>query len=146
VQALSYGDKEKRHEVCVAMFEKLKNVDDYPNKIVFGDKATSHLSGKVNCHNVRIWATENPHETVEHVRDSPNLNVFCAVSSVKVYGPFFFAESTVSGLPQLQQDMDRDFIFRQDGAIPHFSRQVTSYVNRTVVVWIGRGGKIAWPP
>ena len=76
MQALSYGDKVKRREVCVKMFEKIKNVDDYLNKIVFGDKANSHLSGKVNCHNVRIWGTENPHETVEHVRDSPNLTVF----------------------------------------------------------------------
>jgi len=112
------------------MFEKMKNVDDYLNKILFGDKATSHLSGKVNRHILKIWSTENPHETVEHVRDSPNLNVFCAVSSVKVYGPFLFA----------------DFIFPQDGATPHFNREVTSYVNRTVVAWIGRGRKMSWPP
>jgi hypothetical protein len=72
--------------------------------------------------------------------------LFVLLSSVKVYVPFFVAEPTVTGMPQLQQDMDRDFIFQQDGAIPHFHREVTSYVNRTVVAWIGRGGKIAWPP
>jgi hypothetical protein len=42
--------------------------------------------------------------------------------------------------------MDRDFIFQQDGAPPHFHREVTSYRNRTVVAGIGRGGTIAWPP
>ena len=42
--------------------------------------------------------------------------------------------------------MDRDSIFQQDGAPPHFHREVTSYYNRTVVAWIGRGGTIAWPP
>jgi hypothetical protein len=146
VQALSWGDKEKRHEVCVAMLEKMKNAHDYLNKIVFGDKATSHLSGKVNRHNVRIWGTENPHETVEHMQDLPNLNFLCAVSSVKVYGPFCFAEPAVTGMPQLQQDMDRDFTFQQDGSPPHLHREVTSYVNRTVLTWTGRGGKIAWPP
>jgi len=56
---------------------------------------------------------------------------------VKVYCPFFFAEETVTGisyqdmlenylLPQLEQDMDRDFIFQKDGAPPHFHREVTS--------------------
>ena len=95
---------------------------------------------------MRTLGSENLHETVEHVRDSPNLNFFCALRSVKMHGPFFFAEPTVPGMPQLQQDMDRDFIFQQDGAIPQFHREVTSYVNRTVVAWIGRGGKIAWPP
>jgi hypothetical protein len=65
---------------------------------------------------------------------------------VKVYGPFFFAAATVTGMPQLQQDMDRDFVFQQDGVPPHFHREFTSYVNHTVVAWVGRGGKIAWPP
>ena len=84
------------------MFEKMKIADDYMNKIVFGDKASSLPSGRVTRHNVRIWGTENPHETVEHVRDSPNLDFFCALSSVKVYGPFFFVEPTVTTMPQLQ--------------------------------------------
>jgi len=65
------------------------------------------------------------------VQDSPKLNVFCAISSVKVYGPFFFAEPTVTSIsyldmlenylmPELQEDMDTDVIFQQDGAPLHF--------------------------
>jgi hypothetical protein len=76
---------------------------------------------------------------------------------VKVYGPFCFAVPTVTGIsylgmlenylvPQLQQDMDRHFIFQQDGAPPHFDRKDTSYLSRTVIAWIVRGGTIAWPP
>jgi hypothetical protein len=38
---------------------------------------------------------------VEHQRDSPKVNVFCAISSQKVYGPFFFAEETVTGMTYL---------------------------------------------
>jgi hypothetical protein len=83
-------------------------------------------------------------------------NLFCAVSYVKVYGPLF-AEPTVTGIshqdifenylmPQLEKDMDRDFIFQQDGAPQHFNCEFTSYINRTVAAWIGRGGTIAWPP
>jgi hypothetical protein len=97
VQALSDGDKEK-DMFCVEMFDKKENECDYLNKIVFSNEATFHLSGKINRHNVRILGTENPHETVEHVRYSPKLNVFCATSSVKVYGQIFFAEPTVTGI------------------------------------------------
>ena len=65
------------------------------------------------------------------MRDSPKLNVSCAVRSVKVYGPFFLAEPTLAGIsylemlenysylmPQLQQDTDKNFIFQQGGATP----------------------------
>ena len=55
-----------------------------------------------------------------------------------------------SVMPQLHQDMDRDFIFQQDGPTPlpppYFHREGISYLNRRVVAWIGRGGTIAWPP
>jgi len=47
---------------------------------------------------------------------------------VKVHVPFFFAEQTVTVISyqnmlenyilQLEQDMDRDFIFQQDGGTP----------------------------
>ena len=96
------------------------------------------MCGKVNRHNVRIWGTENPHETMEHVRDSPKVNVFYAISSSKVYGPFFFAESTVTGIiyldmlqlwlmPQFQKDSE-DLIFQQ-GAPPHFHFDVCAHHN-----------------
>ena len=91
------------------------------------------------------------------MQDSPKLNVFNAISSVKVYGPFFFAKPTVTGIsyldmlenylmPELQQDMDRDLIFQQDGAPLHFHCKVTSYLKCMVVACIGCGGTIAWPP
>jgi hypothetical protein len=87
----------KKKTFCVEMFDKTENEYDYLYKVVFSDEATFHLSGKINRHNVRIWGTENPHETVEHVLDSPKLNVFCATSSVKLKGQIFFAEPTVIG-------------------------------------------------
>ena len=86
MQALSDGDKEEQREFCGGMFDKMENEDDYVNKSVSNDEVTFHLSGKVNRHIVRIWGTENPLEIVEHVRDSPKLNVLCAISCVKVYG------------------------------------------------------------
>ena len=66
---------------------------------------------------------------VKHQRDSPKVNVFCAVSPKKVYGPYFFEENTITGtkylqmlqnwlLAELQGDAN-DFVFQQDGAPPH---------------------------
>ena len=45
--------------------------DDLLSKIIFSDKATFNLSGKVNRYNLRIWESENPHATLEVERDSP---------------------------------------------------------------------------
>ncbi|GFS81534.1 transposable element Tc3 transposase [Trichonephila clavipes] len=52
--------------------------------VVFSDESTFHLSGHVNTHNVHIWSLKNPHEVLELQQDSPNLNVFCAISRWKV--------------------------------------------------------------
>jgi hypothetical protein len=62
--------------------------DGYVERLIFSDEATFHVSGKVSRHNVRIWGTE---------RDSPKVNVHCAVSREKVDGPFFFTGATVTG-------------------------------------------------
>ena len=70
-------------------------------KVQFSDEATFHVSGAVNRRSVRIWESENPHAYVEHQRDSPDVNVFCAISSQIVYGPFFFTEETVTGMTYL---------------------------------------------
>jgi hypothetical protein len=110
------------------------NSDDYfLGKVQFSDEATFHVSGAVNRRHVRIWGSENPHAYVEHQRDSPKVNVFCAILSEKVYGPFFFAEETVTGMtyldmlqlwlmPQLQKIPT--FIFQQDRSPAHFFCEV----------------------
>ena len=75
----------------------MENDDDLLAKIIFSDEATFHLSGKVNRFNVRIWGSENPHAILEFECDSPNLNVFCAVSKQNLYDPFIFEGQTVTG-------------------------------------------------
>ena len=128
---------------------------------VFSDKAAFHVCGKVNHHNVRIWGTENPHATMEPVHDLPKVNVFCAVSSCKPYGPFFFVEPTVTGInylymlqlwlmAQLQEDSE-DFIFEQDGTPPHFHFHVRAHLNANLPgSWIGHASHdsplLPWPP
>jgi len=72
--------------------------DHFLEKVQFSDEETFHVSGAVKRRSVRICGSENPHAYVEHQRDSPKVNEFCAISSQKVYGPFFFAEETVTGM------------------------------------------------
>lgn len=136
--------------------------DSFLSRVIFSDEATFHINGKVNRHNVRIWGLQNPHVTLEHERDTPKLNVFCAVSLKKVYGPFFFDENTVTGVtylrmlqnwlvPQMNEDSG-DYIFQQDGAPPHWHLNVRRFLNESLPQrWIGRMGNADlalqfWPP
>ena len=70
--------------------------DEFDDRLVFSDEATFHLTGKVNKHNTRIWGTEHLHLTLEDVRDSPKVNVFCALSRKRVHGSLFFEGKTIN--------------------------------------------------
>lgn len=137
--ALHPNDYSKRYEVCGDMANK-----GFPEHLVFLMKVHFKRLVKLgpNRHNIQIWGTENPRLVVQHEGDSPKSNVFCAMSSVKVYGPFSFAEKSMTCIayldplehwlfPQLLQDMD-DIIFIQNGAPPHFHRDVHTFLNKTV--------------
>ncbi|KAJ4435073.1 hypothetical protein ANN_23647 [Periplaneta americana] len=88
LQALKPDDKAKRQSFCEEMQLRMET-EDFIESLVISDEATFHLSGKVQKYNVTIWALENPNSYVKHVFDSPKVNVFCAISREKVYGPFF---------------------------------------------------------
>ena len=47
-----------------------------------------YLEKSINCHNVRVWGTQNAHEFVEHVRDSPKVNFFMLFLRQKFMGHF----------------------------------------------------------
>lgn len=158
VQALTPADRISRFTFCIDVHER----ETLMSKLIFSDESTFHMCGTVNRHNLRIWGTGNPHSVVEHYRDSPKVNVFCAMSSSRVYGPFFFTEKTITGvvyldmlqlwlMPQLEEHED-DFVFQQDGAPPHFLCDVREYLNTHLPHrWIGRASEddvplLKWPP
>jgi hypothetical protein len=97
-------------DFCVAILEDMEE-DNFPERRIISDESAFHLSGKVNRHNVRIWGNENHCVIVEVERDSPKLNVFCAISANKVYEPFFFEEKTVTIISYL--DMLENWLFPQ---------------------------------
>ena len=79
---------------------------------------------------------------------TPKVNVFCAISSEKVYGPFFFAEQTVPGVtyldmlqlwPVAQLQNIPALIFQQDGSPTHLHCAVLHYLNTVLPLrWIVR--------
>ena len=95
VQQLSDEDHRRKIHFCLQLRDLISSDDHFLEKMQFSDETTFHVSGAVHRRNVRIWWSENPHAYVEHQRDSPKDNLFCANSSQKVYGPFF-AEETVT--------------------------------------------------
>ena len=101
VQHLSDEDHRRRLDICLQLQDLMSSAYHLLEKVQFSDEATFYVSGAVNCPVVGIWGSDNPHAYVDHQRDSPKINVFCAISSQKVYGPFFFAEETVTGMTYL---------------------------------------------
>jgi hypothetical protein len=97
--------------------------------------------GKVNSHNCRIWGSDNPCVSLEHVRDSPKVNVFCSLSKEKEHGPFFM-ETTITGVLHLdklkqflvshldEDDQEGRIHFQQDGAspLPNYIGEVHKYL------------------
>jgi len=81
------------------------------------------------------------------LKDSHKVNVFCTISSPKVYSPFFFAEGTVTGMTYLnmlqlwlmtQLQYILMFIFQQDGSPAHFHCEVHQYLNTFLPgCWVG---------
>ncbi|PNF37781.1 hypothetical protein B7P43_G10765 [Cryptotermes secundus] len=118
------------------------------------------MNGTVNLHNCVYWASVNPHVPVGKEVNLPGVNVWCGLSSRSLIGPFFF-EGTVTS--QVYLDMLQISIFptirelfgdekfsmarQQDGAPPHYHRDVRAYLDDTVPGrWIGRRGATEYPP
>ncbi|GBM98716.1 hypothetical protein AVEN_117122-1 [Araneus ventricosus] len=111
------------------------NDERFLRKIVFRDEATFHVCGQVHRHNVRVWAAENPRVYVEYERNTPKVNVWCALMHDKVIGPFFFAEPSNIYLHMLQLYAIPQFpegaIFQQDGAPPDYGNIVREFLDTT---------------
>lgn len=151
-------DNACRQAMCMDLVEAVNN-DNLLGNILFSDEARFHVCGLVNKHNCRVWASEQPNVTIEWERNTPCVNVWLGLTQNKCYGPFFFAEATVTGVtyldmlqqflqPQLEEDGITDtVVYQQDGAPPHFALIVRSYLDEMFPGrWIGRGSPRLWAP
>jgi len=158
VQALTAVQKPVCMECCQILAEMTNIQPDIVNLMAFSDEATFHTSGHVNRHNTIFWGMENPHVIREHKRDSPKVNVWCAVTAAGVIGPYFFDTPTVTSDVYLQmvQQYTIDELplqirlagyFQQNGAPPHFALTVCAYLDHTFPGrWIGRSRPLLWHP
>ena len=158
VHKLEAEDYAARQAMCYDLLEAVRN-ENLMENVLFSDEATFHISGHVNRHNCRIWANEQPNRLHESQRDTPKVNVWIGITKSKLYGPFMFAERTITGeiyLDMLQQYLEPQLIsdgiidtvvYQQDGAPPHFATIVRNYLNETFPDrWIGRGSQRLWAP
>lgn len=161
-QELKEADFDLRSDFCEAMEIRLRD-PDFLKKVCFSDEATFHLSGYVNTHNCRYWATENPRVfREEHTQYPEKRNVWAGILGNEIIGPFFI-DGNLTGpkymellinyiVPAMHRSAAnqnipwREVYFQQDGAPPHFSLDVRHYLDTVFHNrWIGRRGPMLWP-
>jgi len=157
LHALKDHDYSARLSFAIDELFRISQSNKYLQRIIFSDEANFHLDGKVNRHNCRYWSKENPDYVLEIPLHSPKVVVWAAISQQKIYGPFFFDDNVNSKnylamlannfYPSLTRTEQRLFIFMQDGAPPHWSKPVRSWLDEKFKQrWMGRGSSnLPWP-
>lgn len=161
VQELSDDDFDRRLEFCEGMMARCDNANRFLFWTCFSDEATFQLSGQVNRHNMRYWATDNPYWMRKiHTQYPQKLNVWAGILCNKIVGPFFIDgnlnaqkyldllnNSIIPAIRNIVQGAFDNVWFQQDGAQPHYALIVRDFLNNIFPEkWIGRRGAVEWPP
>ena len=160
--ALRPSDKWTRFQQCRSMLERT----DPTATLICSDEAHFHVYGTPNRQNDPRWAVTNPRVLHEAPLHSPKLTVFCALSKVGIWGPYFHGEDGVTVtvnqhrycemLQQwLQPKVDAlreehegvELWFQQDGATAHTSVQSIGLVKQMFPGRVvSKRGDVGWPP
>nr|CAH7733486.1 unnamed protein product [Callosobruchus chinensis] len=159
VQQLQPQDYAQRLNFARRFQQLAREERDFVNRLIMSDEAHFHLNGFVNTQNCRMWGTKNPRSIHQHPLHPVKCTVWCAVTSQRIIGPYFFETDdgnavTVTG--ERYREMIQTFLiqairnepelwFQQDGATPHTAgatmlRQV--FGDRL----ISKRAHIAYPP
>jgi hypothetical protein len=156
VQALHPGDDQKRLTFCHWITTN-RNVVKW---VLFTDEAQFTRNGVNNSKNLHVWATENPHQTVEnHFQRRFAINVWCGLINDVLVGPYIiegnlnkdtYYEFLLNQLPTLLEDVPLEaranLWFQHDGAPPHSSRQARELLQqRYGQRVIANNGPVNWP-
>jgi len=119
----------------------------------------------MNRQNYRYCSSTNTNWAIESHTQYQFVSVWAGIVRDRIIGPYFL-EDTLTGQRYLQflrnkliPDLcimfsnannpnipDESIWFQQDGAPPHFSREVRQYLNKVFPGrWIGRRGHLEWP-
>lgn len=150
---LSEDDFDRRDEFSSTFLALLEQNPGLLDKIIWSDESEFRLNGVVNRHNSCYWAQANPQEQMPVQHTSAGVMVWCAVTSTKIIGPYFFdgsvnADSYLMMLKEFlwPQVKYKRMYFQQDGAPAHYASSVRSWLNEKFPNrWIGRRGPIEWP-
>lgn len=136
VQELSAQDKINRLQFCRNFMNLRENHQGIEYYLYMSDEAHFYLNGDVNKQNCRYWAEDNPREIHQRPLHSPKVTAWCAISSSKIVGPYFFEENgatvTVTAqryaemlqmffFPAIHNEL-REYWFQQNGATSHTAR------------------------
>lgn len=162
-QALTTHDIERRANFATIMQGSIENNLIRADQIIFTDEAHFWMGGYVNSQNYRHWGTSNPHYTVSKELHPAKVTVWAALSSVGI--KFHFIETTVNSQVYqemletiffpwvINQGLNKDYWFMQNGATPHRKKDVFRTIHRVFgerVIALGyrevTGGGIEWPP
>jgi len=161
VQELIGDDFDRRLQYCEEIMQQCDRNIQFLFWTCFSDEATFDLTGSVNRHNVRYWATENPNWMKEHHTQYPQkINVWSGILCNHIVGPFFIDGNLTADkylnllnhhvIPAIQTIVEVAFNnvwFQQDGAPVHFTLSVRQLLDNIFPQrWIGRRGPIEWPP
>src|SRR5699024_3507992 len=143
VQELKETDYAKRLNFCRFVREQFHLDPNFLDKVLFSDEASFSNNGGVNKHNCHYYAQNNPRwMRAGHFQRVILTDVWCRIIEGKIIGPFFFHEK-LNGqvylnflrnfLPMLLEEVDlntrQNMWFQQDGAPPHFHRDVRHYLD-----------------
>lgn len=124
-------------------------------QFICSDEAYFYLSLPANKQNNQIWSLEKPFEVIERPLQDQKLLVWCAMTTTRIYGPYFFDES-VNQHNYLQMLQDYfwpkhnrvegydTYYFQQDGATPHTAKIVQDWLKSKFGDFFL--SKTKWPP
>lgn len=151
-QKLQPADYQKRVKLAEWFLKLPQKTLEY---FIASDEAYFYLTESSNKQNNRIWAAERPSEGIERPLQDEKILVFCAISAVKIYGPYFFSTSVDQHnylemlekwfWPKHLRTLEyKKYYFQQDGAPPH----TANIVQKWLASKFGKKflDKKMWPP
>lgn len=158
-QELLERDFGARVDFCNWVQQKLREIPNFLDFILFSDEATFHKNGFVNRHNYHYYSDINPHLLHTSSQHKWSINVWGGIINTTIVGPFFF-EGCLNGemyetflrndflalIQAIPQEVLNEMWYQHDGAPAHYAANVRNFLNEQFPNrWIGRGGEINWP-
>lgn len=161
LQGLHPGDTERRLNFCNWFLNEFRRDQSFHLNILWTDETRFTNNGIYNRHNFHHWADANPKIIKEsRFQEKFGFNCWCGILGDQLIGPILY-EGTLNGpryLELLKNEVEDildglplckmiNTVWQQDGAPPHNSREVQTYLNEKYGIrWIGTNGPIRWPP